>query len=100
MIIDRSLFETRQKATSVRFRNEDTLFARITPCLENGKTGLVQFLAPGEVACGSTEFIILRWRVVSSYFVYLTARQPKFRENAIRSMTWFFRPPARAIELL
>ena len=86
MVIDRSDLEYREKSTSVRFKNEDTLFARITPCLENGKTGFVQLLASDEVACGSTEFIVLRGRHVSNVFVYLTARQPKFRENAIKSM--------------
>ena len=54
--------------------------------LENGKTGFAQWLAFGEIACGSTEFIVLRGRHVSNYFVYLTARQPEFRENAIKSM--------------
>ena len=86
MVIDRGPVEDRNKSTSVRFRNGDTLLARITPCLENGKTGYVQFLSEGEVACGSTEFIVLRGRRVSNYFVYLTARQHDFRENAIRSM--------------
>ena len=87
MVINRNIVERRDKATSVRFRNGDTLFARITPCLENGKTGFVQLLAPDEVACGSTEFIVLRGRHVSNQFVYLTARQRAFRENAIKSMT-------------
>jgi type I restriction enzyme S subunit len=64
----------------------DTLFARITPCLENGKTGYVNFLQENEVACGSTEFIVLRGRRVCEYFVYLTSRQNSFRENAIKSM--------------
>lgn len=86
MVIDRGPVEDREKSTSVRFRNGDTLLARITPCLENGKTGYVQFLAEDEVACGSTEFIVLRGRRVSNYIVYLTARQHDFRENAIRSM--------------
>ena len=86
MMIGRRILEKREKSTSVRFRNGDTLFARITPCLENGKTGFVQLLSPGEVACGSTEFIVLRGRHVSNHFVYLTARQPEFRENAIKSM--------------
>ncbi len=86
MVVDHFPFEKRQESTSVRFRQGDTLFARITPCLENGKTGLVQFLAEDEVACGSTEFIVLRRNRVSHYFVYLTARQPDFRENAVRSM--------------
>ena len=86
MVIDTGELERREKSTSVRFRNGDTLFARITPCLENGKTGFVQILGADEVACGSTEFIVLRGRHVSDYFVYLTARQPDFRENAIKSM--------------
>lgn len=86
MVADRGNFEERQVSTSVRFRNGDTLFARITPCLENGKTGFVQFLTPDEVACGSTEFIVLRERRVSRYFLYLVARQANFRENAVRSM--------------
>ena len=86
MVIDRGELENRKKSTNVRFRNGDTLFARITPCLENGKTGFVQLLAPDEVACGSTEFIVLRGRHVSNHFVYLTARLPAFRENAIKSM--------------
>jgi type I restriction enzyme S subunit len=86
MVIDHGPVEDRDKSTSVRFRNGDTLLARITPCLENGKTGYVQFLSEDEVACGSTEFIVLRGRRVSNYFVYLTARQHDFRENAIRSM--------------
>lgn len=86
MVIGRGPIEDRDKSTSVRFRNGDTLLARITPCLENGKTGYVQMLEDGEVACGSTEFIVLRQRRVSSYYIYLTARQHDFRENAIRSM--------------
>jgi type I restriction enzyme S subunit len=86
MTVDRAPFELRKKSTNVRFRNGDTLFARITPCLENGKTGFVYFLQDGEVACGSTEFIVLRGRNVSSYFVYLTSRLDSFRQNAIKSM--------------
>src|SRR5690554_3771941 len=43
-----------------KFRNGDTLVARITPCLENGKTAYVDILEDGEVAFGSTEFIVLR----------------------------------------
>ena len=86
MSVGRRMLEERQQSTSVRFRNGDTLFARITPSLENGKTGFVQLLSPGEVACGSTEFIVLRGHHLNNYFVYLTARQPEFRENAIKSM--------------
>lgn len=78
--------ERRTTPTAVRFRNGDILLARITPCLENGKTGFVNFLEPGEVACGSTEFIVLRGRLVSPYFTYCLARTHTFRETAIKSM--------------
>ena len=44
----------------MKFQNGDTLVARITPCLENGKTAYVDVLADGEVGFGSTEFIVLR----------------------------------------
>jgi type I restriction enzyme, S subunit len=69
-----------------KFRNGDTLLARITPCLENGKTGYVDFLSNGEVGKGSTEFIVLRSKCVSPEFVYCLARTYQFRENAIKSM--------------
>lgn len=71
-----------------RFRNGDTLLARITPCLENGKTGYVDNLADGQVGWGSTEFIVLRPRApIPSSFGYLLAREETFRAYAIRSMT-------------
>ena len=86
MTVDLNESEMRTKSTSVRFRNGDTLFARITPCLENGKTGFVNFLRDDEVACGSTEFIVLRGRSVSPYFTYCLARTYDFRQAAIKSM--------------
>jgi type I restriction enzyme S subunit len=69
-----------------KFRNGDTLLARITPCLENGKTGFVNFMANGEAGRGSTEFIVLRSGRVTPEFVYCLARTYHFRENAIKSM--------------
>jgi type I restriction enzyme S subunit len=87
MTIDWSRSERRSKYTSVRFRNGDTLVARITPCLKNGKTGFVAGVGNNEVACGSTEFIVLRGKSVSPWFVYCLARSQLFRETAIKSMT-------------
>ncbi|MGE0355799.1 MAG: restriction endonuclease subunit S [Burkholderiales bacterium] len=80
--------ESRDGNSGSKFQNGDTLFARITPCLENGKTGFVQFL-PDEhaVACGSTEFIVLRSRTLTPEFVYLLSRSDEFRGNAIKSMS-------------
>jgi len=50
----------REMGSGMKFINGDTLVARITPCLENGKTAFVDFLSDGEVAWGSTEYIVLR----------------------------------------
>jgi type I restriction enzyme S subunit len=80
--------ESRTGNSGSKFKNGDTLFARITPCLENGKTAFVQFLPTGEdVAFGSTEFIVLRSKTLSPEFVYLLARTPELRNNAIKSMS-------------
>lgn len=75
--------------SGAKFINGDTLFARITPCLQNGKTGYVQFLTPEQpVGFGSTEFIVLREsEYLSSEFIYLLSRSNHFREHAIQSMT-------------
>ena len=74
--------------SGTRFRNGDALLARITPCLENGKTAFVQSLATGAVGWGSTEFIVLRAVTpVPPEYTYLLARDDGFREHAIQSMT-------------
>ncbi|SFN97919.1 restriction endonuclease subunit S [Salegentibacter flavus] len=70
-----------------KFQNGDTLFARITPCLENGKTAFVDFLEPGEIAFGSTEFLVMRAKDgVSRYWTYCLARDTNFRNFAISTM--------------
>ena len=71
-----------------KFCNGDTIMARITPCLENGKTAYVDILADGEVAFGSTEFIVMRARagISDPQFVYYLATSPAFRNVAIKSM--------------
>lgn len=74
--------------SGMRFRNGDTLLARITPCLENGKTAFVQCLPDNTVGWGSTEYIVMRPKhPVPKEFGYLLARDAAFREQAIRSMT-------------
>lgn len=79
--------EERVISGGAKFQNLDTLLARITPCLENGKTGFVQFLSEElPVGSGSTEFIVMRSNTVSPYWVYCLARDESFREHAIRSM--------------
>jgi type I restriction enzyme S subunit len=71
-----------------RFVNGDTLLARITPCLENGKTAFVDFLKDGEVGWGSTEFIVLHPKdPLPPEYGYCLARDEDFRTHAIQNMT-------------
>ena len=75
--------------SGTKFRNGDILLARITPCLENGKTSFVNLLKQGEVAVGSTEFYVLRaieGKMDPNYLYYLSISQ-NFRKNLIKSMT-------------
>lgn len=74
--------------SGMRFMNGDTLVARITPCLENGKTAYVDFLEEGQVGWGSTEYIVMRpMPPLPEEFAYCLARSEDFREFAIQSMT-------------
>ena len=71
----------------LRFVNGDTLLARITPCLENGKTAFIDFLNEKEVAFGSTEYIVLAPKEgVPSEFLYCLARYPAFVDYAVKNM--------------
>lgn len=72
-----------------KFRNGDTIMARITPCLENGKTSYINFLQQNEVAFGSTEFIVARAKTNVSLplFIYYLLCSNRIREIAIGSMT-------------
>lgn len=77
----------REYTSGSKFKNYDTLLARITPCLENGKTAFVNCLSENEVAYGSTEFIVMRAKNgISPYFVYCLAKDESFRSYAISSM--------------
>jgi type I restriction enzyme S subunit len=70
-----------------RFQNNDTLLARITPCLENGKTGFVNYLSEKEIGFGSTEFIVIRAKSFASpYWIYCLCKDSDFRNFAISSM--------------
>ena len=78
----------RSYGSGARFENGDTLMARITPCLENGKTAYIDVLQEREVGWGSTEYIVLRpKRPLPNEYAYCLARSEPFREAAIRSMT-------------
>ena len=78
----------REFGSGMRFSNGDTLLARITPCLENGKTAYVDFLQHGEIGWGSTEYIVMRpMPPLPDEFPYYLARSRRFREFAIQNMT-------------
>lgn len=79
--------ESRKGNSGAKFKNADTLFARITPCLENGKTGLVRDLPGDGLGFGSTEFVVMRGRNAGPAFTYAMARNAQFREHARRSMS-------------
>ncbi|MEN0658259.1 restriction endonuclease subunit S [Caldifermentibacillus hisashii] len=82
-------FVVTKYTSGTKFRNGDTLLARITPCLENGKTAQVSILEEGEVGFGSTEFIVLREKpgISDRNFIYYLSISPKLRDIAIKSMT-------------
>jgi type I restriction enzyme S subunit len=78
----------REFGSGTKFIQGDTLLARITPCLENGKTAFVDFLPEGEVGWGSTEYIILRPKPpLPVEFGYFLARSEELRTYAIQNRT-------------
>ncbi len=81
-------YELAEFSGGAKFRNGDTIMARITPCLENGKTAMVNILAPDEVGFGSTEFIVFRAKAgcTDPDFVYYLVKSSVVREPAIKSM--------------
>jgi type I restriction enzyme S subunit len=81
-------WEHRAFGSGMRFINGDTLVARITPCLENGKTAHVDFLANGKVGWGSTEYIVLRSKPpLPTAYSYFLARTNDLRSHVIKNMT-------------
>lgn len=72
----------------MKFQNGDVVVARITPCLENGKTALISLLDDGEIGFGSTEFIVIRGKKHDlKSLACCLSRNPKFRKYAIAKMT-------------
>ena len=71
-----------------KFQNGDTIMARITPCLENGKHAYVSLLNDEEIAYGSTEYIVMRGRpgISDNRFVYYLTHYPAFIDAAVKSM--------------
>ena len=81
-------FELSEFSGGAKFKNGDTIMARITPCLENGKTAMVRILNDNELGFGSTEFIVFRAKegITNPYYVYYLVCSPIVRDIAIKSM--------------
>ena len=80
-------WETKSYNGGMKFLNGDTIMARITPCLENGKVAFVNFLDDGEVAFGSTEYIVLHSKEgIAPEFTYFLARNRDFVDYATKNM--------------
>ncbi len=81
-------FELTEYNGGTKFRNGDTIMARITPCLENGKTAKVSILDDNEVGFGSTEYIVFRAieGISNEDYVYYLVCSPIVRDPAIKSM--------------
>lgn len=81
-------YELAEYNGGAKFRNGDTIMARITPCLENGKTAKVGILAKNEIGFGSTEYIVFRAidGITDEDFVYYLVCSPIIRNPAIKSM--------------
>lgn len=81
-------FELAEFSGGTKFKNGDTIMARITPCLENGKIAMVNILEDNEIGFGSTEFIVFRAKegITNPYYVYYLVCSPTIRDIAIKSM--------------
>ncbi len=80
-------YEWKAFSGGTKFRNGDTIMARITPCLENGKVAKVSILDENEIGFGSTEYIVFRAKEnVDPDFLYYLICSPIVREPAIKSM--------------
>lgn len=87
MVLDIDEISETTSNSGSKFQNGDTLLARITPCLENGKTAFVYGIESDEGAVGSTEYIVMRSKMLNPYMVYLLSRTNAFRQFAINSMS-------------
>ena len=80
-------WEFKEYYGGMKFENGDTIMARITPCLENGKVAYVDFLENEETAFGSTEYLVLRSKPgIPLAFTYFLARNNDFVDYATKNM--------------
>lgn len=77
----------REYKGGTHYRNGDSIMAKITPCLENGKAAFVQCFPDNTIGFGSTEFIVMRSRpYVAPAFGYLLAKSEPFKAQGVLSM--------------
>jgi len=82
-----SSWRLRPFSGGTKFSNGDALFARISPCLENGKAAYIDFLNKEQVGWGSTEFIVMHSRMgLHPFFAYILTRYDDFRDHAVSSL--------------
>ena len=80
-------WEMKEYNGGMKFQNGDTLMARITPCLENGKVAFVNFLEDDEIAYGSTEYITMTpKRQFAPEVLYFLVRNAEFIDFAVKNM--------------
>ena len=80
-------WEMKEYNGGMKFQNGDTLMARITPCLENGKVAFVNFLEDDEIAFGSTEYITMTpKRQFAPEVLYFLVRNAEFIDFAVKNM--------------
>ena len=80
-------WEMKEYNGGMKFQNGDTLMARITPCLENGKVAYINFLEENEVAFGSTEYIVIASKgAIAPEFFYFLTRHNEFVDFAVKNM--------------
>lgn len=82
----RKLGEVKKGYTN--FCEGDVLFAKITPCMENGKSAIVDKLE-NDIGFGSTEFYVLRCdeNKLNNKYLHYFVRQKTFRDEAKGEMT-------------
>ena len=97
---DRKLGEVRQGYTY--FRNGDVIFAKMTPCMENGKAAIGRELTNG-VGLASTEFHVIRpnYEVIPEW-IHFFVRNNSFRNEAKMHFTgsWSTKSPCRFFEVI
>ncbi|HPX59667.1 MAG: restriction endonuclease subunit S [Petrimonas sp.] len=86
-LIETKLFHEVQKGSYTPFIENDVIFAKVTPCMENGKIAIMKNLK-NEIGYGSSEFHVIRCKndVLNTYVFHYVV-QAKFRKEAEMQMT-------------